>query len=143
MPTYTKRQRFNYTRKKTGDNHSLLFFEKQVITITSAMVRKKRQRIKKQIDNFMFDHYIFKSVLDYVVSFLFAAIAARVFAFGFSCFTTPADDNGFILATGGVSGLSQIIALVVELITGSAEARSTIISIGYFAFNIPLLIFSF
>ena len=107
------------------------------------MIKKKSQRIKKQIENFMFDHYIFKSVLDNFVSFLYAAIASIVFAFGFACFTTPAVDNGFILATGGVTGLSQLIALVVELITGSAESRSIIISIGYFILNIPLLIFSF
>ena len=143
MPARFKRQRFNYTRKKRCDNHILLFFEKQVITIVSAMIRKKRQRIKKQIDNFLFDHYIFKSVLDYVGSFLIATVAAVVFAFGFACFTTPAEENGFVLATGGVSGLSQIIALVVELITKSAETRSTIVSIGYIAFNIPLLAFAF
>ena len=143
MPAHTKRQRFNYTRKKTGDNHILLFFEKQVITIISAMIRKKSQRIRKQIDNFMFDHYIFKSVLDYFVSFLIAAIAAVVFAFGFACFTTPTNDDGFILATGGVSGLSQIIALIVELITKSADARPTIVSIGYIVFNVPLLTFAF
>ena len=107
------------------------------------MIRKKRQRIRKQIDNFMFDHYIFKSVLDYIVSFLIAAIASLIFAFGFACFTTPAVDNGFVLATGGVSGLSQIIALIVELITKSTEARATIVSIGYIVFNVPLLIFAF
>ena len=107
------------------------------------MIRKKHKRIRKQIDNFMFDHYILKSVIDYFVSFLIAAAAAFVFAFGFACFTTPAESNGFILATGGVSGLSQLIALVVELITGSAASRSLIISVGYFALNIPLLIFAF
>ena len=107
------------------------------------MIRKKRKRIRKQIDNFMFDHYIFKGVLDNFVSFLYAAIAAIVFAFGFACFTTPADPNGFVLATGGVSGLSQIIALIVELITKSNEARALIVSVGYFVLNVPLLIFSF
>lgn len=107
------------------------------------MIKKKTQRLKKQIDNFMFDHYIFKAVLDNLWLFLIAAFAAIVFAFGFSCFTTPADSSGFILATGGVSGVSQLIALIVELITGSAETRSIIISIGYFVLNIPLLVFSF
>ena len=91
----------------------------------------------------MFDHYIVKSVLDYIGSFMISLIAAVVFAFGFACFTTPANDDGFILATGGVSGLSQIIALIVELIIKSADTRATIISIGYFVFNIPLLVFAF
>ena len=140
---YGKRQRFNYTRKKDSDNHILLFFEKQVITITSAMIKKKAQRIRKQIDNFMFDHYIFKTSIEYFVSFLYAAIAAVIFAFGFACFTTPAKTNDFVLATGGVSGVSQIIALIIELITGSAEARSTIVSIGYIVLNVPLMIFAF
>ena len=140
---YGKRQRFNYTRKKERDNHILLFFEKQVITITSAMIKKKAQRIRKQIDNFMFDHYIFKTVIEYLASFFIAAVAALIFSFGFACFTTPADPDDFILATGGVSGVSQIIALVVELITKSSEARSTIVSIGYIILNVPLMIFSF
>ena len=107
------------------------------------MIKKKKERIRKQIDNFMFDHYIFKSVLDYLVSFLIATFSAALFAFGFACFTTPAFKNGFVLATGGVSGLSQIIALIIELISGSAEARETIVSIGYIILNVPLLIFSF
>ena len=137
---YVKRQRFNYTRKKDSDNHILLFFEKQVITISSAMIRKKAQRIRKQIDNFLFDHYIFKTVIEYFISFFISAFAALIFAFGFACFTTPADPNDFVLATGGVSGVSQIIALVVELITKSPEARSTIVSIGYIVLNVPLMI---
>ena len=95
------------------------------------------------IDNFMFDHYIFKTALEYIASFFISALAALIFAFGFACFTTPADSNDFVLATGGVSGVSQIIALVVELITKSAEARSTIVSVGYIVLNIPLMVFSF
>ena len=107
------------------------------------MVKKKSQRLKKQVDNFLFDHYIFKTALDYFFSFLVAAISAVIFAFGFACFTTPSETNGFVLATGGVSGVAQIISLIVELITGSAEARSLIQSVGYTVLNIPLLIFSF
>lgn len=91
----------------------------------------------------MFDHYIFKTVIEYFISFFIAAFAALLFAFGFACFTTPADPNDFVLATGGVSGVSQIIALIVELITKSPDARSTIISIGYIILNIPLMIFAF
>ena len=107
------------------------------------MVKKKAQRIRKQIDNFMFDHYIFKTAIEYIISFFIAAIAAAIFAFGFTCFTNPANPDDFVLATGGVSGVSQIIALVVELITKSSEARSTIISVGYIVLNVPLMIFAF
>ena len=107
------------------------------------MIQKKHKRIRKQIDNFLFDHYILKTSIEYIISFFYAAISALIFAFGFACFTTPADPNDFVLATGGVSGINQIIALIVELISGSPEARTIILSIGYTALNIPLLIFSF
>ena len=137
------RQRFNYTRKNYADNHILLFFLKQVITITSAMIKKKALRLRKQIDNFLFDHYIIKTVLHYVGGFLVAAICAAIFAFGFSCFTTPADPDGFTLATGGVSGISQIISLTIEMIIGRHIANNLVQSIGYTVLNIPILLFSF
>ena len=136
-------QRFNYTRKNSGDNHILLFFLKQVITITSAMIKKKTLRIKKQIENFLFDHYIIRTVLHYLGGFMVAAIAAAIFAFGFSCFTTPAASNGFVLATGGVSGISQVIALFIEIIRGAPIGNNLVQSIGYTLLNIPLLLFSF
>ena len=137
------RQRFNYTRKNNADNHILLFFLKQVITITSAMIKKKALRLRKQIDNFLFDHYIIKTVLHYVGGFLVAAVCAAIFAFGFSCFTTPADPDGFTLATGGVSGISQIISLTIEMIIGRHIANNLVQSIGYTVLNIPILLFSF
>ena len=108
------------------------------------MVKKNSSRLKKQIENFLFDHYIIKTVLHYVFGFLVAAIAAAVFAFGFACFTTPANDNGFVLATGGVSGISQIIALLIEIIRGGKPIENNLVqSIGYTVLNIPLIIFSF
>ena len=107
------------------------------------MVKTKRARIKKQIENFLFDHYVFKTVLEYLGGFFIAAIAALIFAFGFSCFTSPSTENGFILATGGVSGVSQVIALVIEFITGKPVGANVVQAIGYSALNAPLLVFSF
>ena len=107
------------------------------------MIKKKSARIKKQIENFMFDHYIFSNALHYLSGFLVCAISAAIFAFGFSCFTTPADPNGFVLATGGVSGISQIISLLVEIIIGHKVGNNLIQSIGYTVLNIPLIIFSY
>ena len=108
------------------------------------MKKNKVARLRKQIDNFMFDHYIFKGVLDTLVGFFVAAISAVVFAFGFSCFTTPASPTGFTLATGGVSGISQIIALLVTFANnGDPSAASIVQPVGYFILNVPLLIFSY
>ena len=107
------------------------------------MVKTKTARIKKQIDNFLFDHYIFKTVLEYLGGFFIAAVAALIFAFGFSCFTSPSTEDGFILATGGVSGISQVIALGIEFITGKPVGANVVQAIGYSLLNVPLLIFSF
>ena len=107
------------------------------------MVKSKRARIKKQIENFLFDHYIFKTILEYITGLFIAAVAAVIFAFGFSCFTSPSTENGFILATGGVSGVSQVIALAIEFITGKPVGANVVQAIGYSLLNIPLLIFSF
>ena len=107
------------------------------------MIKTKTARIKKQIENFLFDHYIIKTVFEYIRGFFIAAIAAIVFAFGFSCFISPSTQGGFILATGGVSGVSQIIAWIVETIRGEPVGNNLIQSIGYTLLNVPLLIFSF
>lgn len=107
------------------------------------MIKSKPARIKKQIDNFLFDHYIIKTVLDYLGGFFISAVAAVIFAFGFSCFTSPSTENGFILATGGVSGVSQVIALTIEFITGKPVGANVVQAIGYSALNAPLIIFSF
>lgn len=107
------------------------------------MVKTKTARIKKQIDNFLFDHYFFKTVLEYLGGFFIAAVAALIFAFGFSCFTSPSTEDGFILATGGVSGISQVIALGIEFITGKPVGANVVQAIGYSLLNVPLLIFSF
>lgn len=107
------------------------------------MINKKTQRFKKQLENFMFDHYIFKGVLENIGLFLISVLAAAIFAFGFACFITPTTSNGFVLATGGVSGVSQIISLIIELSTGSTEYRSLVQSVGYTLLNIPLMVFAF
>ena len=107
------------------------------------MIKKKSQRLKKQIDNFLFDHYIIRNILHYIGGFAVAAVAAAIFAFGFSCFTSPSNPNGFVIATGGVSGFSQIITLIVEMIVGHPLSNNIIQSLGYTFFNIPLLVFSF
>ena len=107
------------------------------------MIKKKALRFRKQLDNFLFDHYIIKTILHYLGGFAVAAICAAIFAFGFSCFTTPADPDGFTLATGGVSGISQIISLTIEMIIGRHIGNNLVQSIGYTVLNIPILLFSF
>ena len=106
---------------------------------------KKIERIKKKINNFMFDHYILGSILKTIVQLLFCAASAAVFAFGFCSFITPAAsaESPFTIVTGGISGISQNIALLIKICTGWNPGTNTIQSIAYFVLNLPLIVFSF
>ena len=106
---------------------------------------KKIDRIKKKINNYLFDHRVIRSVLSNGYCFMHGLIAAVIFAFGFSAFITPASQDALHIATGGVSGVSQTIALIMRL-AGAPESltgNNTIQSIGYFVINIPILTFAF
>lgn len=105
---------------------------------------KKSERIKKKINNYLFDHRGLKLFLDHTNAFIHAALAAFIFAFGFASFITPASEEYLHIATGGVSGVSQTVALILSSV-GAPEwmTGSTIISVAYFVLNIPILTFAF
>lgn len=104
---------------------------------------KKIDVIKKKTNNFLFDHFVLNNILGHSKQLLCALIGAAVFAFGFCSFATPANGGTFTIVTGGVSGISQNIALIIEMITGAPVGHNTIQAISYFALNIPIMIFSF
>ncbi|MCR5185328.1 MAG: YitT family protein [Bacilli bacterium] len=104
------------------------------------------KKTKEKINNYLYDHYTLKQALYHGKGFFFAAISAFIFAFGFTCFISSAkeitNDEYFKIITGGISGLSQNIAKIVEICGGQLD-HITIEAIGYTVFNIPLIIFSF
>ena len=105
------------------------------------------KRFKEKVNNFLYDHYHLKVTLHQGKGLFFALISAFIFAFGFTCFITPgsqASDNNmyFKIVTGGISGLSQNIAKIVE-ICGGKLPDYVIEAMGYTVFNIPLIIFAF
>ena len=106
---------------------------------------KKIERFKKKTNDFLFDHYILSSVLKNGRQFFIAIIAAALFAFGFCSFVTPyaGSEAPFTIVTGGVSGISQNIALIIQMVTGKEMGRNTVQAISYFALNVPILIFAF
>ena len=111
---------------------------------------KKTERIKKKINNYLFDHYVIRTTLSHVGSFFTALIASFIFAFGFTAFITPAivdGVEGLHIATGGVSGVSQTIALILSACGAldgiSGDTVSTVISVAYFVINVPICIFAF
>lgn len=105
---------------------------------------KKIERFRKKLNNFMYDHFRLKQTLHELGGGTIGLISAFIFAFGFCCFTTPIEttDPALRIVTGGVSGLSQNIALIVK-INGIEMSETTVQAIGYTCFNIPLVIFAF
>ena len=107
---------------------------------------QKEDRIKRHINNYLYDHIHLRRALINGKGLFYALISAFVFAFGFTTFITPVGDGvtvpAFNLVTGGVSGLSQNVAKIVEL-CGGKLTDTTITAIGYAAFNVPLIIFAF
>ena len=104
---------------------------------------KKIERLRKKTSNFFFDHFILNSVVSHTRQFLYAIISAAIFAFGFCAFVTPAPGEDFTVVTGGVSGISQNIALVIQMATGEPVGNNTVQAISYFAINIPIFVFAF
>ena len=111
---------------------------------------KKSEKIKRKINDYLFDHRILRASLEHLNALFHAALAALIFAFGFASFITPAivdGVEGLHIATGGVSGVSQTIALALKMggaLEGiSGDTVSTVISIAYFVINIPILTFAF
>lgn len=102
---------------------------------------KKIDKIKKRVNNFFFDHYNLRLFIEHLNSFVFALISAAVFGFAFSCFITPVGES-LTIVTGGVSGISQNISLVLRY-AGVGLTASTLQSIFYSTLNIPLVIFAF
>lgn len=102
---------------------------------------KKVERIRKQITNFLYDHVVIKEILSNLKYLFLSLLSACIFAIGFTSFITPHLDD-FVIATGGVSGLSQILSKIFEL-AGHQLPKNVIQGIGYTAFNIPLLIMCF
>ena len=108
---------------------------------------KKSERIKKKINDYLFDHQGLRFFLDQSNAFIHSLIAAAIFAFGFCAFISPAtvnDVEGLHIATGGVSGVSQTIALILTLCHAPEwMVGNNVISIAYFVINIPIVTFAF
>lgn len=106
---------------------------------------KKIERLKKKYNNFLYDHIYLKRVLNETNGVLCGLISALLYAFGFACFiSSVVDAEPFNIVTGGVSGLTQNIALIIQFsIPNVTITAAQVQAIGYTCFNIPLLIFAF
>ena len=105
---------------------------------------RKIDKIKKKINNYLFDHLILREVLSSIKMLVFCATAAFLFAFGFTAFVTPYNAAGgdIPIITGGVSGLSQNIYLIITFFNPDVKLTD-VTSICYFIINIPIVLFAF
>ena len=107
----------------------------------------KRQRFKKKINDYKYDHIQLFEALNIAKAVLYVSFAAALYAFGFYCFVTPyvtdhTTNMGSSIITGGVGGVAQVITLIAEL-CGATPNPYLMQSILYFALNVPILIFAF
>lgn len=107
---------------------------------------KRLKKLKKKVNNYLFDHYRIKQSLSFTKSLIIATLAAAIYAFGFDCFITPdlsaAPGSALTIVTGGVGGLSQNIIKIIQLCGGNVDAYY-FQSIFYFCLNVPIIIFAF
>ncbi len=104
---------------------------------------KKSEKIKKKISDYLFDHLALRVTLDGVLMLLLSVSSGLIFALGFTCFIAPLTGSGdTTVITGGVSGISQTVYLIISFFNDEITV-SQVTSVGYFVFNIPLLIFAY
>lgn len=109
----------------------------------------KVQRLKKKVFNYFFDHPKFKLVIEYLYSLVICTISAAIFSFGFAVFAKGRIFDGtetISIITGGASGVSQSIRLIIQLAVGPENEflhGILIEAIFYSVVNVPLIIFAF
>lgn len=109
-----------------------------------------RKNLNSRINSFLYNHIWVKYLTDYSFALLMTILSSLIFSFGVSVFLSPGvnDSSGspiMTLISGGMSGASQIVVLVVQLINSDAVAayRGIIYGVTYTILNIPLAIFAF
>lgn len=110
------------------------------------------KNIYKRINEYLYEHRKIKFILEYFISFIASAVAAFLFSYGFRTFISiaGADEE---LVTGGLSGLSQVMIKLIDVLSSlfnlqfvknfiyddAGNINSILYSILYLTMNIPLL----
>lgn len=111
------------------------------MTTIIMRIMENRERLRKKIEGFMFDHFRVRFCLEQLWLLLISSFSAIVYAFGFSAFITPQAEH-FTVITGGMSGVAQNVTLALSLF-GITLPTNAFQSILYFALNVPIVIFAF
>jgi len=97
------------------------------------------ENLKEKKHNFFYDHPRLKFWYHNLGAFILSTISALAFAIGFNLFMNPGGSFQKIV-TGGVSGVSQSIVLILELCGWSNLDENLAISLLYFIINVPVLL---
>lgn len=105
----------------------------------------KKKTIREKYQDWLYEHFTAKLILENSWSFIVSTVSAFLFAFGFAVFLAPSvTDGGEILhkiVSGGMSGLSQLTTLAIELVFPHAVIDESLsYSILYFSLNVPVII---
>lgn len=114
-------------------------------------------RTKKKIKNYLYDHPIFRAILENGLMLIITAISGLIFALGFNCFIQPnfeaidsaisAEVTIYHLASCGASGISQSLCTILKLCNVEFVANDINYNIMYWVFylliNIPLFFIGF
>lgn len=118
------------------------------------MVKTGKRKLKDKWVDWLYNHLVIKAILGDAFVLLMSTLSALCFSFGFNIFvdgiTIPASITGTSdvtlvrFASGGVSGISQNVALIFNILIPSWNFdHKTMISVLYFVINIPVLVLAF
>ncbi len=105
-------------------------------------LKGRLKRAKTKATDWLYDHPFCKNLLHWSWVFVISTISALLFAVGFSVFLDIVNAEGVsdTIVSGGVSGLSQTIVLILRLCGLQINDTHLAISIIYFLINVPLVI---
>ena len=107
-----------------------------------------KKSLKDRYVTWSYEHIAAKRVIEYSLMFLVCTLSAFIFSFGFRSFLQPINPSGAnpaSLVSGGVSGISQDITILLEIIfpgLPGSPISNYLYSILYFGLNIPVFVLS-
>ncbi len=104
-----------------------------------------KKKFSSKVNSFLYNHIWLKYTVEYSWAILLTLVSAFIFTIGINTFMAPSVNNLIPIVSGGVSGCSQIVTLIYQIITGesSGTVHSLIYGIAYTLINIPLAIIAF
>lgn len=106
---------------------------------------KKHPTLKEKARNYIINHLWLKYVLDYGLALIMTLLSACIFSFGIKTFLAPSVSGMTNIVSGGVSGISQTINLIVKMISPGLNPNilNLSYSIAYLICNIPIVYIAF